>query len=67
LEIHKSLEAGWIDLTAVSAVAYADVVHMISARSEYVSKLRTMLEAEELAAQRPAGWAESQLREMIHA
>ena len=67
LELYKSLDAGWIDLTAVSAVAYADIVHMQSARAAYVARMRTMLEGEALACKHPAGWVDSELQRLIHA
>ena len=64
LELFKSLESGWLDLTSVSATAYGDIVHMQGARADHAVRLRAMLQAEETACKHPAGWADAQYQEM---
>jgi len=67
LELFKSLDAGWIHLPSVSAVAYGDIVHMQTARTEEVARLRAMLEGEAIACKHPDGWVDSELRRLINA
>jgi hypothetical protein len=66
-DVLQALRDGWIDLHAVDAVTYRDVLEINNAIADYRSRLLASLRGEAKARGKDEGWVAREFERLTHA